>query len=76
MGNELLLETGGTDFLLQENGDPLQIEYRFEGRLFDIQFWNLELSSTDAANLADGKQISKNGAVTTPAFSNYSVVAT
>jgi len=48
---------------------------RYTGRLFDFQFWNLELSSTDAGNLGDGKQISKNGAVTTPAFSNFSVVA-
>jgi hypothetical protein len=48
---------------------------RFTGSIFDFQFWNLELSSTDAGNLADGKQISKNGSVTTPAFSNFSVVA-
>jgi len=48
---------------------------RFTGFMFDLQFWNLELSSTNASDLADGKQISKNGAVTTPAFSNFCVVA-
>ena len=48
---------------------------RFTGRLFDLQFWNVELDSTDASNLADGKQISYNASVTTPAFSNFCVVA-
>ena len=44
---------------------------RFTGKLFDFQFWNVELSSTNAGNLADGKQISVNGSVTTPAFASF-----
>ena len=48
---------------------------RFTGQLFDLQWWNVELSATNASNLADGKQISYNASVTTPSFASFSVVA-
>lgn len=48
---------------------------RFTGRMFDFNFYNTELSSANAGLLADGKQISLNGSVTTPAFSGVSVIA-
>jgi len=44
---------------------------RLTGRMADLQFWILELSSTNANDLADGKQISKNGAVTVPALAGF-----
>lgn len=44
---------------------------RLTGQISDMQWWNLELSSSDATRLASGKQISKNGAVTVPAFNGF-----
>jgi len=48
---------------------------RFTGQIVDMQWWNLELTAADVLDLSEGKQLSKNGAVTQPLFAGQGDVS-
>ena len=49
---------------------------RLTGLMSDFQFWNVELSSTNANDLAKGRQISYDATNTQPIFSGFGSLAT